>query len=408
MRIRGKPGIKKLDIKDVDTIAISIMILTSLLIISTIIYVIMTKNKIVYASTDLIQEQEVHMQEHEKVDIYQYIVSNVEAIETEEIIVESIDLEYTTSYIEDPTLANGVLQVVQEGRDGTQEITTKKRYMDGVLKSEEVVKTKITKATINKIVKIGTAAYSSNYKAKIGDELYVTSDRLTMRKETNEDSEKITVLRQNAKVEILEIQDNWYRVQANGISGWVQSFALTNIDPMEAYGGVLSKAELLDRLSFDMILNQKSGLSLNQFKAILSDPKDKNGIFASNAEYFYYIEKEYGINGVFVAAVAIHESAWGTSKISLNKNNLFGYGASDSDPYNNAYDFSSYAEGIDLVARVLVKYYINAPGTKIYDGNASGKYYTSSTLSGVGKKYASDSNWSSAVYKWMEYLYNKI
>ncbi len=34
---------------------------------------------------------------------------------------------------------------------------------------------------------------------------------------------------------------------------------------------------------------------------------------------FYYIEKQYNINGVFVAAVGIHESAWGTSKIAIEK-----------------------------------------------------------------------------------------
>ena len=75
---------------------------------------------------------------------------------------------------------------------------------------------------------------------------------------------------------------------------------------------------------------------------------------------------------------------------------------------NNAYSFSNYSEGIDLVARVLVKHYINEPGTKIYEGTASGKYYSSPTLTGVGKRYASDPNWASAVYKWMSYLYNKI
>lgn len=406
--MRGKLRNRSLNIDGFNMVAISTIVLIILLILSTIIYVIITNNQIVYASTNIASAQEVHMQEHKQVDIYQYIVTNVESVQTEEVIVESIDLEYTTSYIEDDSLANGVLQIVQEGRDGTQEVIVKKKYVDGVLISEEIVKNKVTKAPINKVVKIGTASYSSNYEAKIGDKLFVTSDMLTMRKVASEDSEKVIVLKRNSKVEILEIADNWYRVQANNVTGWVQSSALTNIDPSEAYASELSKAKLLERLSFNMILNQKSGLSLNQFKKILSDSKDKNGIFADNAEYFYYIEREYGINGVFVAALGIHESAWGTSKISLNKKNLFGYGASDSDPYNNAYNFSNYAEGIDLVARVLVKYYINEPGRKIYDGTASGKYYTSSTLSGVGKRYASDSNWAKSVYKWMEYLYNKI
>ena len=162
-------------------------------------------------------------------------------------------------------------------------------------------------------------------------------------------------------------------------------------------------------LSFEMALNKPSGFSLEQFKIALSDSKDVNKVFEQNAEYFYYIEKQYNINGIFVAAVGIHESAWGTSKIALQKNNLFGYGAYDSNPYNGAYSFSSYSESIDLLARVLVKYYLNPKGTLIYDGQvASGKYYNGSTVSAVNKKYATDKNWANCVYKFMDYLYKKV
>ena len=47
---------------------------------------------------------------------------------------------------------------------------------------------------------------------------------------------------------------------------------------------------------------------------------DKNNIFANNAESFYNAEQEYQINGIFLAAIGIHESAWGTSQIAKNKN----------------------------------------------------------------------------------------
>lgn len=162
-------------------------------------------------------------------------------------------------------------------------------------------------------------------------------------------------------------------------------------------------------LSYNIALNKPSGFSVEQFKIALTDKKDVNKIFENNAEYFYYIEDEYCINGLFVAALGIHESAWGTSKLALNKYNLFGYGAYDSNPYNGAYSFSSYSECIDLIARVLVKYYLNPAGTKIYDGQvASGKYYSGNTISAVNQKYASDKNWGNAVYKHMQYLYEKI
>ena len=158
-----------------------------------------------------------------------------------------------------------------------------------------------------------------------------------------------------------------------------------------------------------MALNKPSGLSLEQFKKVLVDEKDKNKIFQDNAEYFYYVEKQYNINGIFVASIGIHESAWGTSKISIDKKNLFGYGAYDSNPYNGAYNFTEYSESIDLLARVFVKYYLNPKGTSIYDSEkAEGTYYNGPTLSGINKKYATDKNWANNVYKYMQYLYNKL
>lgn len=162
-------------------------------------------------------------------------------------------------------------------------------------------------------------------------------------------------------------------------------------------------------LKMDIMLNKPSGFTIEQFKKALTDSKDKNKIFENNAEYFYYIEDEYQINGIFIAALGIHESAWGTSSLAKNKYNLFGYGAYDSNPYNGAYTFESYSESIDLLARVMVKYYINPSGTKIYDGQvASGKYYSGSTLNAVNKKYATDNSWANGVFKHMQYLYSKI
>ena len=171
----------------------------------------------------------------------------------------------------------------------------------------------------------------------------------------------------------------------------------------------LEESSTSKNISLEMPLNKPSGLSLEQFKKVLTDSKDVNKVFENNAEYFYYIEKEYNINGIFVASIGIHESAWGTSRIAKNKYNLFGYGAYDSNPYNGAYTFSSYSESIDLLARVLVKYYLNPKGTIIYDGQvASGKYYSGNSVSDVNKKYATDKNWANCVYKYMKYLYGKV
>ena len=96
-------------------------------------------------------------------------------------------------------------------------------------------------------------------------------------------------------------------------------------------------------------------------------------------------------------------------KSAEDKNNLFGYGSYDETPYESSYDFSSFAEGIETVTKSLVKYYLNPAGTKIYDGEtASAWYYNGPTVEGVNQRYASDPDWHTKVYSYMEMLYNRL
>lgn len=365
-----------------------------------------------YAKETDTKPEETKISNANKINIDEIINTNTGNGQAIQITQKEEVLEYLTEYRTNKTLPKGVSYVVQEGRQGTQNITIKSTYKDGELLSEEQVGASVIKASYNKIIEIGGASYSSSYKVKAGDTVYVTSDELGLMETDSEESRRITTLKRNDNLKILKITQNWYEVSYQNMTGWVKNECTTYINSKEeneTKGSTKTKQELNSNLSFNMALNKPSGLSLEQFKKILNDPKDKNKIFTNNAEYFYYIEKQYNINGVFVAAVGIHESAWGTSKIALQKNNLFGYGAYDSNPYNGAYNFSNYSESIDLISRVFVKYYINPKGTSIYGGEkAVGTYYNGSNLSGINKKYASDSNWANAVYSHMQYLYNKL
>ena len=329
----------------------------------------------------------------------------------EELSTETIDLEYITKYEVNPELPQGIMQVSEEGRTGSQLITTKKIYENGKLISEEQVGKKVLKSPSNKVIQIGGADYKVTYKIKKKDVVYVTANLLTLRKEPNSNSEKIIKLKKDEEATVLDLSGDWCEIQYNNYTGWVEKNCLTKLDPEEEVNNNgYTKTRLLAYLNKNMDLRKPSGFTLEQFKKVLSDnPQDKNNIFKDNAGYFYYLEKQYNINGIFVAAIAIHESNWGTSEIARDKNNLFGYRAYDSVSYNSAESFANYSEGIDLIARVLVKYYLNPAGTEIYNGEkALGKYYSSPTLSGVNKKYATDSNWANGVYKWMDYLYNRL
>ena len=345
------------------------------------------------------------------INIDEIIENNTKNQNQEEYITEETVLEYITEYKSNSELPKGAIQVIQEGREGTQEITKKVVYENGEITNEEQISSKITKAAVNKIVEVGTSNYKSSYKVKVGDTVYVTSDRASIMLEADENSEKLATLTKGNELKVLEVKDNWYKIQGSGATGYIkiENTTYINGNEEEVQNQESTSNQNIQKPSFGMALNKPSGLSLEQFKKVLTDSKDKNKIFANNSEYFYYIEKQYNINGLFVAAVGIHESAWGTSKIALQKHNLFGYGAYDSNPYNGAYQFTDYSECIDLIARVFVKYYLNPKGTSIYGGEqALGTYYNGPTLEGVNKKYATDKNWANAVYKHMEYLYNKL
>ena len=377
-------------------------------------------SKEVYATEETASQntEEIKISHAEDVNLEEIISQNTNDGQREEYEVREEVLEYITKYRTNTSIPKGVVQVVQEGRQGTQEVTVKKTYKDETLVNEEQVSQKITKASINKVVEIGGGVGTSNYKVKVGDTLYVTSDRLSVMVEPDENSQKVATLSQNDELELKEIKDSWYKIESGTVRGYVKAECTTYINPNaqneeeytnEGSSNEKSASTSKSTLSFNMALNKPSGLSLDQFKKVLTDSKDKNNIFANNAEYFYYIEKQYNINGIFVAAVGIHESGWGTSKISLEKKNLFGYGAYDSNPYNSAYHFSDYSESIDLLARVFVKYYLNLKGTSIYGGEvATGSYYNGATLTGVNTRYATDKNWANRVYQYMQYLYNKL
>ena len=375
-----------------------------------------SNSEVSYAvSQDVKQASEVsknYQRMEEKID-FQNIIEQNRSKQEEQIEIEEIDLEYTTTYQNSSELPKDTLQVIQEGKIGKQQQITKKVYEDGKLVAEELVGSKVTTSSIDRIVVVGTANYTSNYKVKKGDIVYVTSHTLDVRRESSEESERVIVLKQNDSVLVLQVSDDWYQIAYGNYSGWAKKDCLTYINPNEPQDGSqrgYTKAQLLAKLGKNMKLNTPSGFTLEQFKRVLSgNSQDTNKIIQNNAQYFYYIEKQYKVNGVFVAAVAIHESNWGTSKLATTKNNLFGYGAYDSDPLNSAYSFATHAEGIDLLGRVFMKYYLNPAGTKLYDGEvATGSYYNGQTLQAVNKKYASDKNWANGVYKWMEYLYNRL
>lgn len=90
------------------------------------------------------------------IDIDKVITKNKNINIKEEMIYEEQDLEYTTQYINNEELPSGTMHVSQIGINGIQDVITIKKYNGDELISEQIVANNIKKASVNKIVEIGT------------------------------------------------------------------------------------------------------------------------------------------------------------------------------------------------------------------------------------------------------------
>lgn len=98
-------------------------------------------------------------------------------------------------------------------------------------------------------------------------------------------------------------------------------------------------------------------------------------------------QNKYGVNALLIAGIAANESAWGTSKIAREKNNLFGWKAYDSDP-NMAGAFRSPSHCIQEYMQIHMSKGYLFPGDWRYMGG-----YLGDKGSGINVKYASDPYW---------------
>lgn len=105
-------------------------------------------------------------------------------------------------------------------------------------------------------------------------------------------------------------------------------------------------------------------------------------------------QTKYGINALYIIAHAAWESGWGKSRICREKNNWFGWGAADDNPYVKAGKFVSTAACIDYVmGRIKIMYL--SPRGSYYSGACLGQGGVKAF--GMNKHYASDPRWGKGI-----------
>lgn len=132
---------------------------------------------------------------------------------------------------------------------------------------------------------------------------------------------------------------------------------------------------------WNMDVSKPSGVTADDLKLVT-----RQGLVGLE-DAFVKAEEDYGVNCLFVMAIASLESANGT--MCFRKNNMFGFGSSG---------FSSKEECIDVVSRALAYNYL-APGGSLYNGTR---------ITDVNKRYAASSTWDSKVCRNMTNYYSVI
>jgi len=127
--------------------------------------------------------------------------------------------------------------------------------------------------------------------------------------------------------------------------------------------------------------------SVNKLDPNSSVMKDKGSAFVN-------AQNTYGMNALMIYSMAIHESAYGTSSYAVNRYNLFGYGAYDSNP-DSAYTFNSVEQSVDEHMGINLRHYLDYSN---YNATANSSLFYASNIgtkgAGINTRYASDPWWS--------------
>ncbi len=116
--------------------------------------------------------------------------------------------------------------------------------------------------------------------------------------------------------------------------------------------------------------------------------KNTTSVLVGTGKDFISNQNKYGVNAALMLGVAINESGWGNSSIALNKKNVFGHGAVDSNAGFAAYTYSSVSDSIAYHADTFMSKGYMDPKDSRYNGPHLGN-----KDSGANIKYASDPYW---------------
>lgn len=174
---------------------------------------------------------------------------------------------------------------------------------------------------------------------------------------------------------------NIMRLSFGALSGGFGSGGLMQV----SYGGGSSNGFLT------MGLRNGYNMTAEQVNAWIDKYAPKNSVLRGQGAAFVEAARRTGLDVRYLVAHAALETAWGTSNIARTKNNFYGIGAFDSDPYGGAHRWGSVAEGIIGGAEWILKNFTLRGQDTLYEMRHNGGKH----------EYATDPLWDEKIAKIM-------
>ena len=136
-----------------------------------------------------------------------------------------------------------------------------------------------------------------------------------------------------------------------------------------------------------LFLRSRTNISASTFNTFLSAKgRNSSSKLWDTGDIWLKAQETYGVNAAQIFALACLESAYGTSNYAMQRNNLFGWNAVDSDP-NQASYFSSVEDSINQMMGINIRGFIDIHDWRYFGSQLGNKG------SGLNVKYATDNFW---------------
>ena len=141
-------------------------------------------------------------------------------------------------------------------------------------------------------------------------------------------------------------------------------------------------------------ISEITDVTAEELENAVNTLKENNGL-KGLGDYFIEAQNKYNINAIMLVAIACLESAYGTSKLAIEKNNLFGLRANDEyrdDPSKYGDYFSTKEDCIDYAGHKLRYQYLeeDEKAPWCYAGGATDIY-------AIGNIWCSNPEWADCI-----------